>query len=86
MAYDKIGFVNDSPPYMNDANMNHMDDGIAAAHNSTGTTAQRPDLTGKPASNLGYFDTTLGQMIYWNGTEWVDAMGNATDTVYITEV
>jgi hypothetical protein len=40
-----------------------------------GTTAQRP------ATNLfvgrQYLDTTLGKPIWWNGTNWSDAMGNS---------
>jgi hypothetical protein len=41
-----------------------------------GTTAQRP-TSALDASNVGvtYFDTTLGKIIYWAGTAWVDATG-----------
>ncbi len=40
-----------------------------------GSTAKRPPLKG--ASNTAYFDTTLGVPIWFNGTIWVDAYGNA---------
>lgn len=46
---------------------------VCFAVSQSGTTAQRPDeglWTGRP-----YFDTTLGQPIWWDGTEWVDADG-----------
>ena len=43
-----------------------------------GTTAERP---GFGSSTIGggvghrYFDTTIGKVIYWNGTNWVDSNG-----------
>ncbi len=40
-----------------------------------GTTAKRPPLKG--ASNTAYFDTTIGVPIWFNGTIWIDAAGNA---------
>lgn len=41
----------------------------------SGVTADRPTVnlwTGRP-----YFDTTLGQPIWYDGTGWVDATGTA---------
>jgi uncharacterized protein with NRDE domain len=38
-----------------------------------GTTSQRP--TGYVNVGDSYFDTTLGKMIWWNGTSWVDSTG-----------
>lgn len=46
---------------------------ICFAVAQSGTTTQRPTVglfIGRP-----YFDTTLGQPIWWEGTEWVDATG-----------
>ena len=43
----------------------------------SGTTAQRP--SSRPTGWM-YFDTTLGQPIWWDGTAWVDAMGGDPDT------
>ena len=40
----------------------------------SGTTTQRP--TTNLIVGIQYFDTTLGQPIWWNGTAWVDALGN----------
>lgn len=40
---------------------------------ASGTTANRPTtflFTGRP-----YFDTTLGQPIWYDGSQWVDATG-----------
>ncbi len=85
MAYQKLNFKNNSAPFLNEDNLNAMDSGIAEAHNNAGITNDRPDMIGQSASNLGYFDTDLGHIIYWNGTAWVDALGNALDTVYITK-
>jgi len=39
----------------------------------TGTTAERPTLTA--ANERSYFDTTLGKPIWYNGADWVDAVG-----------
>lgn len=43
-----------------------------------GSSDKRPALS---QDNVGfqYFDTTLGKMIQWNGTAWVDADGNNPD-------
>ena len=38
----------------------------------TGTTASRPTSVVK---GFVYIDTTLNKIIWWNGTDWVDAMG-----------
>jgi hypothetical protein len=38
----------------------------------TGTTAQRPTV--RP-TGYAYFDTTLGQPVWWDGATWVDATG-----------
>ena len=39
-----------------------------------GSTSDRPVLS--KASGQPYLDTDLGQPIWWNGTDWVDALGN----------
>lgn len=38
-----------------------------------GGTASRP---AEPALGLCFFDTTLGQPVWWNGSAWVDATGD----------
>jgi hypothetical protein len=48
-----------------------------------GDTASRPTLI--EANGQPYFDTDLGQPIWWNGTDWVDALGNDPSTVYVVE-
>lgn len=40
---------------------------------SSGTTANRP--TAELQTGQYYFDTTLGQPIWYDGTDWVDATG-----------
>lgn len=53
------------------SNLSSLVTGLA----SSGTTADRPTVglyTGRP-----YFDTTLGQPIWYDGTQWVDATGTA---------
>ena len=42
-----------------------------------GVTAARPTAVPNGALTVGqfYFDTTLGQPIWWDGTQWVDAAG-----------
>jgi len=40
---------------------------------ASGTTANRP--TENLQVGQYYFDTTLGTPIYWNGVEWVNALG-----------
>jgi len=46
-----------------------------------GTTAQRPTVTGSVIANLRpgdiYLDTTLGKVVFWTGTGWVDMTGAA---------
>jgi len=46
---------------------------IVTAH--SGTTAQRP-TQGRYVGKT-YFDTSLNKPIWWNGSQWVDAMGTA---------
>lgn len=53
------------------------DQAIAAALEAVrhgGPTADRPT---DPELFESYFDTDLGHPIWWNGTQWVDAMGQA---------
>jgi hypothetical protein len=40
---------------------------------ASGTTANRP--TENLQVGQYYFDTSLGYPIYWNGTDWVNALG-----------
>lgn len=40
-----------------------------------GTTSARPSTLGVDNIGYQYFDTTLGKMIVWNGTEWVNMDG-----------
>lgn len=42
------------------------------------TSTGRPELTAGEAGVM-YFDTDLGKSIWWNGSAWVDAMGNDVD-------
>ena len=46
----------------------------------TGTTAQRPlAVAGAMPRSLGYayYDQSLAGMIFWTGSGWIDAAGNA---------
>jgi len=48
------------------------------AASGSGTTGARPTLTANGTAlfvGTGYFDTTLGKPIWWNGTVWKDATG-----------
>jgi len=40
---------------------------------ASGPTSQRPST---PQTGYPYFDTTLSQPIWWNGSFWVDASGS----------
>lgn len=51
-----------------------LDDLVGAANPAFGTTANRPTLTTNE-TGFSYFDTDLGQPIWWSGTGWVDATG-----------
>lgn len=42
-----------------------------------GTTAERPSAPGTLFTGRGYFDTTLGYKIWWNGNMWVKYDGTA---------
>jgi hypothetical protein len=53
---------------------------ILAAITGNGTTANRPNtyaFTGQP-----YFDTDVGQPVFWNGTTWVTWSGPAAQKAY----
>ena len=57
--------------------INSAEDGLEAfapLDRGAGDTASRPTT---PPTGGQYFDTDLGQPIWWNGTEWVDAMGGS---------
>ena len=41
-----------------------------------GPTEDRPEMTIESDYGKAYFDTTLGYMIYWNGSNWVDSTGS----------
>jgi hypothetical protein len=62
-------FLNDLRLYFNE--IDNFAQGITIP--ASGTTANRP------IENLQvgqyYFDTSLGYPIYWNGTDWVNALG-----------
>lgn len=52
---------------------------------ASGITANRPSTNLKIGQQ--YFDTTLGIPIWWNGTKWIDALGNTPENnnyVYTT--
>lgn len=49
---------------------------IGAVPLLTGATLGRPE---SPAVGCMYFDTDLGQPIWWNGVEWIDALGYSAD-------
>ena len=40
-----------------------------------GPTSKRPPLIKKP-SNVAYFDTDIGLPIWYDGTQWINAMGD----------
>lgn len=49
----------------------------------SGTTAQRPTVTGASGQqpvrlNEFYCDTTLGKVVLWNGSGWIDPMSGAS--------
>lgn len=46
-----------------------------------GAFADKPSLAAYQAGQQ-YFDTTNNRIIIWNGTRWVDTLGNPVDTVY----
>jgi len=60
-----------------DANRSNLielrEDGIIYIDKMVGTTAERPTLT--KASSFSYLDTDLNKPIWYNGTDWIDAMG-----------
>lgn len=66
-------FNTDSTPTSGSSNF-VTSGGVYNALYKSGTTAQRP--TTNLVVGMQYFDTTLGQPIWWNGTAWVDALGN----------
>jgi hypothetical protein len=49
---------------------------------ASGTTANRP--TENLQVGQYYFDTSLGYPIYWNGSDWVNALGEPL--IYVTGV
>jgi len=49
---------------------------------TSGPSSSRPT---SPVVGLQYYDTDLIQPIWYNGTEWTDALGNPVDTTYIVE-
>lgn len=49
---------------------------------ASGTSANRP--TDQLLVGQFYFDTTLGFPIYWNGTDWINAIGEPL--IYPTSV
>ena len=54
---------------------------------SKGSTATRLAMTlNEDNAGFKYYDTSLSKYVFWNGTAWVDALGNAVDTVYIPAV
>ena len=53
--------------------------------NSISAVGPSSDRPTEPTVGQKYFDTDLGKPIYWNGTEWVDALGNSADTTYVTD-
>ena len=42
-----------------------------------GTSTQRPNALTSDDYGFDYFDTTLGKLIIWNGSTWVDGNGEA---------
>jgi hypothetical protein len=52
-------------------------------HDLSGTTAQRPTnaTIGQP-----FFDTTIGQQLFWNGTAWVTTSGTTPEAVAVGAV
>jgi hypothetical protein len=49
---------------------------------SIGPSSERPI---DPPVGFQFYDTDLLQPIWWNGTEWTDALGNSLETTYVTE-
>lgn len=46
----------------------------------SGSTADRPAVA---TVGQSYFDTTLGRPIWWNGTKWINALGDEADKNYV---
>ena len=59
---------------------------IAEFVNKNMTTAERTALNSLPALPMEAYDVTLGKPVYWTGSTWVDALGNAVDTDYQTGI
>ncbi len=75
MAYSKTVWNNLSAPAINANNLNKIEQGIADAHflaAGGGSSASRPS---NPVLYQCYFDTTINKPIWWNGSNWVDALG-----------
>lgn len=49
---------------------------------ANGDTEKRPSLASYYVGRC-YFDTTLGKMIFWNGSRWVDADGFISDSLRV---
>lgn len=45
---------------------------VTAPVPAAGATGERP---GSPPVGSTWFDTTLGQPVWWDGSAWVDALG-----------
>ena len=51
--------------------------------NDGGTTANRPGATSNRSTYTTYYDTTLTQPIWFDGTNWVDAFGATPGAAYV---
>ncbi len=73
MAYQKTVWNNLAVPAINAANLNKIEQGIADAHSLAASGgASRPS---SPVLYQCYFDITINKPIWWNGSNWVDALG-----------
>jgi ABC-type antimicrobial peptide transport system permease subunit len=52
--------------------MTALQTSVTGLQPQSGATAQR---TANPTAGLPFFDTTLGKIVWWNGSHWVDATG-----------
>ncbi|MCK9525436.1 MAG: hypothetical protein M0R49_05865 [Limnochordia bacterium] len=55
---------------------------VGSLPGASGPSEGRPTGTSEEELEIGfmYFDTDLGQPIWWDGVEWVDAMGTSVES------
>ena len=67
----------DSSTKKNIRNNGAVTRGLGFVFTDRGTTAQRPDAITDIYEGFKFFDETLNIPIYWDGTQWLNAIGSA---------